>query len=181
MVQRIKTGMIADDAVTAAKLSSDADNISVFRNRIINGAMVISQRNGTSSVTPVHDGYALDRYKWALSQASKLTTQQSSTAPTGFINSMLVTSTAATTVGSSDYFFVRQSIEGFNVSDLAWGTANAKTITLSFWVRSSLTGQFGGSLRNDDGTRSYPFAYTITAANTWQQISITIVGETTGT
>lgn len=152
-----------------------------FKNRIINGDMRIDQRNAGGSVTPVHDAYTLDRYKWALSQASKLTSQQSSVAPAGFVNSMLCTSSAATTVGSSDYFFFRQSIEGLNVADLGWGTANAQTVTLSFWVRASLTGQFGGSLRNNDGSRSYPFAYTINAANTWEYKTITIPGETNGT
>ena len=152
-----------------------------FRNRIINGAMVIDQRNAGASVTPVHDGYTLDRYKWALSQASKLTSQQSTTTAVGFANSMLVTSTAATSVGSSDYFFFRQDIEGYNVADLNWGSANAKTVTLSFWVRSSLTGTFGGSLRNSAGDRAYPFSYTISSANTFEYKTITIAGDTSGT
>jgi hypothetical protein len=152
-----------------------------MKNRIINGSIIISQYNGTSSVTPVHDGFTIDRYKWALSQASKLTSQQSTTAPSGFKNSMLVTSSAATTVGSSDYFFFRQDIEGLNTYDLAWGTASAKTVTLSFQVYSSLTGTFGGSLRNSAGDRSYPFAYTVSSANTWTTISITIAGDTSGT
>ena len=151
------------------------------KNRIINGAMTIDQRNAGASVTPTHDSYTLDRYKWALSQASKLTTQQSTTTAVGFANSMLVTSSAATTVGSSDYFFFRQEIEGFNTADLNWGTANAKTVTLSFWVRSSLTGTFGGSLRNGDGSRSYPFSYTISSANTFEYKTVTIDGDTSGT
>ena len=76
---------------------------------------------------------------------------------------------------------IRQAIEGLNVSDLDWGSANAKTVTLSFWVRSSLTGTFGGALTNSDGTRSYPFSYTISAANTFEQKTITIAGDTSGT
>ena len=158
-----------------------AGNASIMKNRIINGAMMISQYNGTSSATPVHDGYSIDRYKWVLSQASKVTTQQSSTAPTGFINSMLVTSSAATTVGTSDYFSFEQDIEGLNVGDLGWGTASAKTVCLSFQVYSSLTGTFGGALRNSSGGRSYPFSYTISSANTWTQISVTVAGDTSGT
>jgi len=158
-----------------------AGNASIMKNRIINGAMVIDQRNAGASVTPTHDGFTIDRYKWALSQASKLTSQQSTTTAVGFANSMLVTSTAATTVGSSDYFFFRQEIEGFNTADLNWGTANAKTVTLSFWVRSSLTGTFGGSLRNSAGDRSYPFSYTISSANTFEYKSVTIAGDTSGT
>jgi hypothetical protein len=152
-----------------------------FKNRIINGAMVIDQRNAGASVTPVNDGLTLDRWKWDLSVASKLTSQQSSTAPTGFNYSMLNTSSSAYTVGASEQFLFFQSIEGFNFADCGWGTADAKTVTLSFWVRSSLTGTFGGSLRNSATNRSYPYSYTISTANTWEQKSITIAGDTTGT
>jgi hypothetical protein len=78
-------------------------------------------------------------------------------------------------------FVIGQAIEGFNTADLDFGKATAKTVTLSFWVRSSLTGTFGGSLTNNASNRSYPFSYTINAANTWEQKSITIAGDTTGT
>jgi len=176
-------GTVNADVITTSTAGGvlGAGNASIMKNRIINGAMVIDQRNAGASVTPTHDSFTIDRYKWALSQASKLTTQQSTTTAVGFANSMLVTSTAATTVGSSDYFFFRQEIEGFNTADLNWGTANAKTVTLSFWVRSSLTGTFGGSLRNSAGDRSYPFSYTISSANTFEYKSVTIAGDTSGT
>jgi hypothetical protein len=82
---------------------------------------------------------------------------------------------------SADRFAFTQLIEGFNTADLAWGTASAKTVTLSFWVRSSLTGTFGGALQNNDATRSYPFTYTINAANTFEYKTVTIAGDTTGT
>jgi len=155
-----------------------------FKNKIINGAMVIDQRNAGASVTPTDQSYTLDRWSQFLSQASKLTIQQNAgsvTPPAGFTNYLGVTSTAATTVGAGDFFNLYQYIEGFNVADLNWGTANAKTITLSFWVRSSLTGTFGGSLMNSSPNRSYPFTYTISAANTWEQKSITVAGDTSGT
>ncbi len=155
-----------------------------MKNRIINGAMVIDQRNAGASVTPTDQSYTLDRWSQFLSQASKLTIQQNAgsvTPPAGFTNYLGVTSTAATTVGAGDFFNLYQYIEGFNVADLNWGTANAKTITLSFWVRSSLTGTFGGSLMNSSPNRSYPFTYTISAANTWEQKSITVAGDTSGT
>jgi hypothetical protein len=72
-----------------------------------------------------------------------------------------------------------QFIEGLNVADLAWGTASAATVTVSFWVySSSLTGTFGGALRNSAASRSYPFSYTISSANTWEQKSVTIAGDT---
>jgi hypothetical protein len=155
-----------------------------MRNRIINGAMVIDQRNAGASVTGNDNVYGVDRFRVQVSQSSKFTMQQNAgsvTPPTGFRNYLGITSSAATSVGSSDYFILQQRIEGFNTADLMWGTANAKTITLSFWVRSSLTGTFGGSLQNDSQDRSYPFTYTITAANTWEYETITIAGDTSGT
>jgi hypothetical protein len=119
-----------------------------------------------------------------MSQASKFTVGQnlsSATPPVGFPNYLGVSTASAVTVGSGDYFFLRQYIEGFNFADMAWGTANAKTVTLSFQVYSSLTGTFGGALTNGAATRSYPFTYTVAAANTWTSVSVTIAGDTSGT
>ncbi len=153
-----------------------------FRNRIINGAMVIDQRNAGASITPISGQFVADRFYYTVSQSSKLTAQQSSiTSLAGFINMLRTTSSSAYSVLSTDIFALRQAIEGLNVADLSWGTANAATVTLSFWVRSTLTGTFGGSLRNSAVDRSYPFSYTISAANTWEQKSITVVGDTSGT
>ena len=152
-----------------------------FRNRIINGAMVIDQRNAGASVTPANGDYTLDRFWYNSTQASKATIQQSSTAPVGFVNSLLVTSTSAYSIATGDVFGVVQRIEGNNIADLGFGTASASTITFSFWVRSSLTGAFGGSLYNSAGNRCYPFNYTINNANTWEQKTVTVAGDTTGT
>jgi hypothetical protein len=155
-----------------------------FKNRIINGAMVIDQRNAGASVTPAATAYTLDRWNAAMSQASKYSVQQNAgsvTPPAGFRNYLGVTSLAATSLGASDFFFIQQVIEGFNTADLGWGTASAQTVTLSFWVRSSLTGTFAGALRNEAATRSYPFSYTVSLANTWEQKTVTIAGDTTGT
>ena len=156
-----------------------------FKNRIINGAMVISQRNGTSSVTPSGGfTYTLDRWQYGADPSGKVSIQQNAgsvTPPVGFTNYLGVTSLSAYTAGSSEQINIEQHIEGFNVADLAWGTANAKTVTLSFQVYSSLTGTFSGSLVNGSGNRSYPFSYTISSANTWTTASVTIAGDTTGT
>ena len=157
-----------------------------MKNRIINGNMSIDQRNAGASVTNVGSAstYTLDRWFYFASQASKFTVQQDAgavTPPVGFNDYLGITSSSAYTVGSSEIFLLAQHIEGYNVADLGWGTANAKTVTLSFWVRSSLTGTFGGSLRNDASNRSYPFTYTISVANTWEQKSITVAGDTSGT
>ena len=173
------TGVTFNDS----SLQGAAASPYVLKNRIINGDMRIDQRNAGASVTPANGAttYTVDRWAFFVNQASKLTAQQSTTAPTGFVNSLKVTSSSAYTVGSGDLFIMQQAVEGLNVSDLCWGTANAKTITLSFWVYSSLTGTFGGSLTNSAQNRSYPFTYTISSANTWEQKSVTIAGDTTGT
>ena len=167
------------NAVTVAQGGS---NNVTFRNRIINGACVIDQRNAGAAVTATTSyPYTLDRWQCGGSVNSKFTVQQSSTAPTGFVNSSLITSSSAYTVGAGENFVFFQNIEGYNTADLMWGTANAQTVTLSFWVRSSLTGTFGGSIQNSATNRSYPFTYTISTANTWELETITIPGDTSGT
>jgi hypothetical protein len=153
-----------------------------MKNRIINGGMIIDQRNAGASVTPTNNQYTVDRWAAEVTQASKFTVQQvSGNANTaqGFTQSLRVTSSSAYSVISSDVFDIKQQIEGYNIADFVWGTANAKTVTLSFWVYSSLTGTFGGSLTND-GSYSYAFSYTISSANTWTQVSVTIPGSTAG-
>lgn len=155
-----------------------------FKNRIINGGMGIDQRNNGASVTPTDGQYVLDRWKQLQSVASKYSVQRNAgsvTPPAGFTNYLGVTSLSAYSVGASDYFACIQEIEGFNSADVAWGTASAATITVSFWVRSSLTGTFGGAIGNASNNRGYPFTYTISAANTWELETITIPGDTTGT
>lgn len=152
-----------------------------FKNRIINGDMRIDQRNVGVIITPSQDSFLTDRWKWGQTQSSKFTAQQSGVAPSGFSNSLLLTVTSAHDVGISDYFTLYQPIEGYNVVDLGWGTSSAQTVCLSFRVRSSLTGTFGGAIRNSAGNRSYPFTYTISSANTWTIATVTIPGDTSGT
>ena len=161
-------------------------NYDGFKNRIINGAMVIDQRNAGASVSTSSGSgiYTVDRWMTNYTQTSKYTAQQNAgsvTPPVGFNNYLGITSSSAYSVVASDTFTVRQYIEGYNFADLNWGTANAKTVTLSFWVRSSLTGTFGGAILNYAGTRSYPFSYTISTANTWEYKTVTIAGDTSGT
>jgi len=156
---------------------------SFLRNRIINGDMRIDQRNAGASVTPTAAAYTLDRWDARLTQASKYSVTQSTTVPNNtFTNSLLVTSTSAYSVLSGDNFGLAQTIEGFNTADLAWGTSDAKAITISFWARSSIAGTntYAGSLRNDAGDRSYVFTYTL-AANTWTYVTVTVPGPTSGT
>ena len=156
-----------------------------FKNRIINGAMVISQR-GTSfaGLTNGSNQYTVDRWRWAESGTftGVQTVTKDSSAPSGFTASLKVeTTTAVASLASGESCRVEQMIEGYNIADLAWGTADAKSITLSFWARSSLTGTFGGGISNSDTNRSYPFTYSISAANTWEYKTVVVSGDTTGT
>jgi len=154
-----------------------------FKNRIINGDMRIDQRNAGASVSNLAttEQYTLDRWSIYGTSASKFTAQQSSTAPSNYTNSFLLTSSAATTPASGDAYGFRQKIEGYNVSDLSFGSATAATITLSFWVRSSIIGTYAIGLFNSAQNRSYVNTYTISVANTWEQKSVTITGDTSGT
>jgi len=168
----------------AVALAQGASNNVTMRNRIINGAMVIDQRNAGASVTPTGNGYTLDRWRAEISASSKFSVQQNAgsvTPPTGFTKYLGTTSLSAYSISSTDYFVVKQAIEGNNIADLGWGASGASAVTLSFKVYSSLTGTFGGVIQNADATRSYPFTYTISSANTWTSISINIAGDTTGT
>jgi hypothetical protein len=163
----------------------NSDSSFGFKNRIINGAMVIDQRNAGASVT-VNSGssfFIADRWLASgISADGVFTGQQVTTAPTGFNNSLQFTvTTADASIGATQNYTVRQRIEGYNFADLGWGTANAKTITISFWVRSSLTGTFGGALFNEAGDRAYAFSFSISSADTFEYKTITIAGDTTGT
>ena len=161
-----------------------AGSFAVGRNRIINGDMRIAQR-GTSALTSSSGAqFPVDRFFFIRDTATTavMTAEQSTTAPAGFVNSVKVTTTTAqASLAGTDYHRFAQNIEGLNVADLGWGTANAQPVTLSFWVRSSLTGTFGGSLGNSAWNRTYPFTYSISAADTWEKKSITIAGDTSGT
>ena len=178
-------GIINADLMTTSDGISSA-GLYGMKNRLINGSMSISQGAAGATITPAvtsayATNYPVDRFQVIVGAASKLTTAQSSVAATGFNFSTLITSSSAYTVGAGEVFVIRQNIEGFNTADLGWGAAGAAAVTLSFWVRSSLTGTFGGSLQNSASNRSYPFTYSIAAANTWELKSVTIAGDTTGT
>ena len=151
------------------------------RNRIINGAMVFDQRNGGSSVAFTSAAYKLDRWVGAVGTATGTTIQRSTTSATGFSNSALITIGTGASPVAGAVNRIYQVIEGYNISDFAWGTASASAITLSFWVRSSVTGTFSGALYGASTIQSYPFTYTISAANTFEQKTIIISGPTTGT
>lgn len=171
------------NAVNTAQLGSTQTELG-FKNRVINGDMRIDQRNNGTSQTPVGGlTYFLDRWHLNLAQSSKVSIQQNAggvTPPAGFTNYLGLTSLSAYSIVAGDYHTLRQPIEGVNIADLSWGTADAKAITVSFWVRSNLTGIFGGCLNNGAFTRGYPYTYTITSPNTWEYKTVTIPGDTTG-
>jgi hypothetical protein len=173
---------VAEGAMTLA--SQNVTPYTGFKNRIINGAMVIDQRNAGAAVTiPAAVTYVLDRWLGFSGNANRFSIQRNAgsvTPPSGFTNYLGATSLSAYSATSSDAFLINQYIEGFNSADFAFGTANATSITLSFWVRSSLTGTFSVSFTNESATRVYVSTYTVSAANTWEQKSITIPGETSG-
>lgn len=186
-IQTNETTAISIDASQNATFTNGANlpNTFGFKNRIINGGMVIDQRRNGTALTPAANGdFIVDRFFFSATQASKFYGGQnynSVTPPAGFKYYAGVQCSTAYSVASSDFFGLTHRIEGFNVADLEWGTANALSVTLSFKVYSSLTGTFGGSLQNNAGNRSYPFSYTITTANTWTTVSVTVPGDTTGT
>ena len=178
----------AQNVAVTGSLSVAGSNISAansmgFRNRIINGDMRIDQRNAGASVTATSSfPFSVDRWWGYEDGTGSFTMQRSTTAPTGFTNSVVLTvSSADTSLGAAEQYIFNQSIEGLNVSDLGWGTANAKTVTLSFWVRSSVTGTYPVAVINSASNRSYVSTYTISSANTFEYKTITIPGDTSGT
>ena len=192
----VKDDYATGDVLTAANmndfsgtLNTVPDTIGAYaagKNKITNGNMVIDQRNTAGTAVTVNAAsafYSTDRWR-GFGQATDgvFTLGQDSDAPSGFSKSLKVTvTTADASIGSTQQYSLQQRIEGNNVVDLELGTATAKTFTISFWVRSSLTGNMGGAINNSAFNRSYPFQYTIDSADTWEKKSITILGDTTGT
>jgi len=150
------------------------------RNRIINGDMRINQRTTAATTT---GAFGVDRWSLGiLSTGAVSLAGSTATAPVGFTHSLyLDVTTADTSIAATEFVGINQLIEGFNVADLGFGTANAKTITLSFWIRSTTTGTYCVSFCNSGSTRSYVATYTINAANTWEYKTISITGDTSGT
>ncbi len=156
-----------------------------FKNRIINGAMVIDQRNAGAAVALSGGNFPVDRMRLSSTGTIATATVQqnlnSITPPTGFQNYIGMSVTSGLTTPSNGAGRITQRVEGYSVSDFGFGAAGASTVTLSFWVRASSTGTFGGSLQNSANDRGYVFSYTISAANTWEYKTVTIAGDTSGT
>jgi hypothetical protein len=165
-------------------MTPTADSLQGFRNRIINGNMRIDQRNAGASValSGASFAYAVDRFAgYKETAGASGTAQRTTVAPEGFNNSFAITISTGATASGGEQNFIQHGVEGFNVADLGWGTAAAKAVTISFWVRSSLAGTYGFGVTNSASNRAYVASYTISAANTWEYKTVTIPGDTAGT
>ena len=154
------------------------------RNLVINGAMRVAQRNtSTSTITGTTAYRTLDRFKTELANYSTVagTVSQSTEAPTGFSKSIRFNVTTAETIAAADLATIRYRFEGQDVQNLEYGTSNAKTTTLSFWVRSSITGTYGLSVWQADAVRNLGLTYSVNTADTWEYKTLTIPGDTSGT
>src|SRR5574343_133448 len=172
---------------TSAAVGQDVSIASgfMFRNRVINGGFRIDQRNNGGALLvsgSPNNGFPVDRWLLSVNGGGAITGQRSTTVSgRGATNSLSLTvSTADASMGSGDYYVIEQIVEGNSVSDFMFGTANARTITVSFNVRSSVTGTYCLSVRNSAFNRAYIAEYTINAANTWERKTITISGDTSG-
>ena len=166
-------------ATTAFVDAQVASMLTGFRNRIINGAMAIDQRNGGAGGTAA--GYTADRWQYVATQANKAGWQRAASTVPGFPFSLNIASSGTYTLQAGDVFSINTTIEANDIYDFLFGTAGAQPLTLSFWVNATTAGTYGGAIRNAAVTRSYPFSYTVSAASTWQKISIAIPGDTGGT
>jgi hypothetical protein len=174
---------ITTSNLTIGTTQLGAGNASAMKNRIINGAMVIDQRNAGAAVTS-SGSYPVDRFYVNNATDGTFSAQQSTDVPTGqgFVNSLKVTyPTGDASIGATQYSNIQTTIEGFNIADLGFGTASAKTVTLSFWVKATVAGQYSYAIFNSTESRINPQPFTINASNTWEYKSITYAGDTTGT
>jgi len=162
------------DGTCTANITNNLSN----RNKIINGAMTVSQR-GTSFTS---DGYTLDRFERQENTDGAYTVTQSTTSPDGFSNSLKVdVTTADTSISASQYANLKYKIEAQDLQDLAFGTSAAKTVVLSFYVRSNKTGNYAFAIQQSDNSfKMASFQYTINSADTWERKTIVIAGDTSG-
>ena len=191
-VDNIRHNSATSDAITTvsdgtctAKLTSVGGGQLSNRNMIINGAMIVSQRGtGTLTVSNSGQNYQVDMYRGRANGGGQFSIQQVIDAPsgTGLYNSLkLQVTTADTSIGNTDYYEVIQYIEGSSLLPTEYGGSGAKTCTLSFYVKSNVTGTHTGAIGNEGNNRGFGFNYTINSANTWERKTITIPGDTTGT
>ena len=182
-VDAIRHNSATSDAITTAADGTCTANITnnlSNRNIVDNGEFVVSQRNFSSAVTQTGEAFTIDRWKTRMTANSKFSVQKVADAPAGFYSSAKITSLAATSVGANDYYQFQQGIEGYNINPANFGTPTAKTLVLSFYVKSSLTGTFSVCFSNYTGNKFLTQNYTISSANTWERKTISVPAITTG-
>jgi len=171
---------LPDDSISNSKFT----DIVNFKNIIINGDMSIAQR-GTSTASVSSAGYySIDRWRVNGQTFGAWTQSQSTDVPTGqgFTKSFKMDCTTANgSLSSNSFSIISQRIEGQNLQYIKKGTANAESLTLSFWVKSNKTGTYIAEIFDEDNTRQISKSYTIDSANTWEKKTITFAGDTTGT
>jgi hypothetical protein len=178
-LSKIKGSQLSDDSITVDQIADTA--VHGRRNLIINGAMQVSQRGTSSTSSGVH---TCDRWNVNFQTFDQLaiTQSQSTTAPSGFANSLKVEVTTAETAQADDeLLYIRTRLEAQDLQRLNYGESSAKALTLSFWVRSSLTGKYSVLVYQDDAIRSVTESFNISTADTWEYKTITIDGDTSGT
>ena len=174
------------DSITFADGSVNSSGFIGHRNRIINGAMMVDQRNAGAAVSVTNSSgsfYNLDRWNLFIGTTSAVcSVQQVSDAPVGFTNSLKMSvTTADSSVDTNDRARLTQRIEGFNFYDFHFGKVTAKELTISFWIKSNITGTSSVVIYNSANSRHYLQNYTILSADTWEYKSFTIPGDTGGT
>jgi len=181
-IDKVVSASITDSSVTSAKVASGVLQPN-FRNLLINGDMRVDQRDATTTVNSTSVAYNLDRFLGrGVGSAGVFTLEQDTTSPDNFTNSLKATvTTADSSPASGSSYRIQQMVEGNNIAHLNWGSSSARTVTLSFYVYSSVTGTFGGSIGNGNYDRFYVFSYTVSSANTWERKTISITGDTSGT
>ncbi len=168
---------VANDGTCTANITNNLSN----KNIIINGSMIVDQRsNGSSADTTGASYISCDRFGSAYAAASKFTMQQVASTLAGFEKALKITS-SGTTSSSSQHYLMRYSIEGHDSARLALGTSSAKTFTLSFYVKGSITGNYSVAFANGSDNRVYATTYNIASADTWERKTITLTGDTSGT
>jgi len=169
--------------MAVSRINEAGLNINQYGNRnlVINGAMTVSQRGDSTGITA--SAYCgPDRFQTILSSAGTWSISQSTTNPAGFANSLKFDCTTAdASLSAGDYLILYHKFEGQNLQHLKKGTADAKKLTLSFWIRSNKTGTYQVNLYDNDNTRNIGKTYTIDTADTWEHKTLTFDGDTTGT
>ena len=178
-----KFGLKGSELVAAETVQEARDLVSAGRkNKVINGAMQISQRQTSESgISASNTVRVLDRFQVRINSTGTWTVSQSTQSPPGFANSMRwQCTTADASPGASDFMYMAHRFEGLNVQDLAKGTSSAKPVTVSFWVRSTVTGSYSFRLVDNQNNRQIGQNYTVNQADTWEHKTMTFAGDTTG-